>query len=202
MSEKRPNSRSAGIVEAALACISENGIDNTSIGDIRRRSGASIGSIYHHFGGKEDLVAAVYAEGLARYNASFSAELARSDGARDGVMGMVGHHLQWVAEQPGWARCLLDARRAEITRSRQKEISALNRAFVHQISAWIRRQVGRGGLARRIPVDLFLCLILGPCQEYARYWLDGQAGTDLDVARERLGQAAWSSLLPYRDSNG
>src|SRR6185436_8786528 len=61
--------RKEAVLEAALACFEELGYDNTSIEDIRARSGASIGSIYHHFGRKEVIAAALYVDTLVKYRA-------------------------------------------------------------------------------------------------------------------------------------
>ena len=52
------------ILDAALACFNEKGFTATTVEDVRGRSGASVGSIYHHFGGKEQIAAAIYVEGL------------------------------------------------------------------------------------------------------------------------------------------
>src|SRR6266566_5134063 len=70
-----PSRRSAGrrsrILEAALACFNERGFTATTIEEICQRSGASVGSVYHHFGGKEGLAAALYVEGLRGYQRGF-----------------------------------------------------------------------------------------------------------------------------------
>lgn len=47
------------IMQAALGCIAEKGVERTSIGDIRVAAGLSTGAIYVHFKDKDDLVAAV-----------------------------------------------------------------------------------------------------------------------------------------------
>jgi AcrR family transcriptional regulator len=47
------------IMQAALGCIADKGVERTSIGDIRIAAGLSTGAIYVHFKDKDDLVAAV-----------------------------------------------------------------------------------------------------------------------------------------------
>jgi len=47
------------ILREALACFNEVGIEATSIETIRARCDTSVGAIYHHFGNKEGLVAAI-----------------------------------------------------------------------------------------------------------------------------------------------
>lgn len=44
------------ILHAALRCISDLGIEHTSIAEIRREAGLSAGALYRHFGSKEEIV--------------------------------------------------------------------------------------------------------------------------------------------------
>jgi AcrR family transcriptional regulator len=53
-----------------------------------------VGSIYHHFGGKAGLAAALYVEGLEDYQQGFLAVLARQPDAEAGIKGVVQHHLR------------------------------------------------------------------------------------------------------------
>lgn len=47
------------IMQAALGCIADKGVERTSIGDIRIAAGLSTGAIYVHFKDKDELVSAV-----------------------------------------------------------------------------------------------------------------------------------------------
>jgi AcrR family transcriptional regulator len=48
------------ILDAAVAVFREHGYAAATIGDVVTTSGASIGSIYHHFGGKSELFLAIH----------------------------------------------------------------------------------------------------------------------------------------------
>ncbi|MGV3481216.1 MAG: TetR/AcrR family transcriptional regulator [Sphingobium sp.] len=50
------------ILEAAIACIAEKGVERTSIDDIRKQAGLSGGTIYLHFANKEELILAAIRE--------------------------------------------------------------------------------------------------------------------------------------------
>jgi len=56
-----PEVRAAMLVEAGLACLARGGITAFTVDNICREAGASRGLIAHHFGGKDGLLAAVYA---------------------------------------------------------------------------------------------------------------------------------------------
>lgn len=71
------SSRKDEILQAALACFSEHGVDATTIEMIRDRSGASIGSLYHHFGNKERIHGELYLAGIGQYAALLEAGFAR-----------------------------------------------------------------------------------------------------------------------------
>src|SRR5882757_1726176 len=88
--------RRRDILRAALACFLEKGLVASTIEEIRQAAGASIGSLYHHFGSKDDLAAALYVEGLRDYQAGAIAELRAHPGAEEGVKTAVIHHLRCV----------------------------------------------------------------------------------------------------------
>lgn len=48
------------ILLAALACFNEHGLEPTTIEMVRLRCNTSVGNLYHHFGNKEGLVAALF----------------------------------------------------------------------------------------------------------------------------------------------
>ena len=67
MTEMTPKTRPQAILAAALDCFNQYGIEGTTIDMIRQQSNASVGSIYHHFGSKEDIAAALFIEGMRQF---------------------------------------------------------------------------------------------------------------------------------------
>lgn len=71
--------RRALLIETAVACFVENGIAGTGIRDIARRAGVSLGNLYNHFSGKDELIgeiARLESRGLARIVAGTAREKA------------------------------------------------------------------------------------------------------------------------------
>src|SRR5438067_401117 len=99
--------RREAILHGALAEFNARGVAGASIEGIRRRSGASVGSIYHHFGDKDGIAGALYLEGMADYQEGFVAELMASESTEDGIERAVHHHARWVSEHRELARFLL-----------------------------------------------------------------------------------------------
>jgi AcrR family transcriptional regulator len=59
ISEIRRESRRQEILQAALACFSEDGFHQTGMADIVRRSGMSHGAVYGYFQSKDDIIEAL-----------------------------------------------------------------------------------------------------------------------------------------------
>jgi len=50
------------LLDAARQVFTERGFSEASIADIVQRAGSSVGSLYHHFGGKSELFLALWQE--------------------------------------------------------------------------------------------------------------------------------------------
>ena len=185
------------ILRAALDCFVTLGVDATTVGDIRDRSGASVGSIYHHFGNKEGVAAAVYAMTLGDYHDGLLACVRRARTARALVRGIVHYHVDWTTEHADYARFLIEMRRAESMASKEDDIRAMNRQVMSEVSDKVQGFVDRGQLVR-IPERLYGPVMIGPAQELIRRWLAGERGklteADLAAAKQPLADAAWAAL--------
>ncbi len=186
--------RRRDILVAALDSFTHLGFAAATMDDIRTRAGASTGSLYHHFAGKEQLAAALYVEALRDYQTGFIATLAPRLSARRAARLMVEYHLSWVQEHPDWARYLLDmGRQAELVAATRAEVEAMNMDFSAAVLAWLAPHFERGVL-RRLPPPLLYAVLLGPAQYLARQWLAGRPDPDLAAAVPMLADAAWRAL--------
>jgi AcrR family transcriptional regulator len=181
--------RKQEILEAALRGFAEKGLAGTTVEEVRRRSGASVGSIYHHFGDKEGIAAALYVEALRDYQDGLLAVLGADGDAERTVHGLVRHHLRWVAADRDRALFLLSGHPPRAA----AEIAELNRHAFRATAAWLDEQVAAGSI-RPIPFDLFFAVLIGPAQEFCRYWLRGRMRTSLRTAERELAAAAWRAL--------
>ncbi|MGA7800146.1 MAG: helix-turn-helix domain-containing protein [Gammaproteobacteria bacterium] len=78
------------ILETALQLFSRNGYFNTSVHDIRRAGGISIGAIDHHFPGKEAIASALYEELVDRMDRVMVDIMADHRAAHDRCRAVVG----------------------------------------------------------------------------------------------------------------
>jgi len=185
--------RRKAILDAALGCFLEHGIAATTTEEIRDRSGASIGSIYHHFGDKEGIAGALYVEGIRSYQEGFLRVLGRHRQARAGIEGAVRYHLRWVEENPARARYLFSVREPPMIGSVRAEVRELNRRFYGAVESWVTPHM-RAGVCRSLSADLLQALWFGPAQHFARLWLAGLGPSGLARAGRLLPEAAWQAL--------
>jgi AcrR family transcriptional regulator len=191
--------RRKDILDAALACFMDKGVLATTIEDIRLASGASIGSLYHHFGSKEELAATLYLEGMRDYQDGAVAALRRHPGAEAGVKAAVVHHLRWVMGHRDLARFIFAMGDVHALGPRSDELREMNRRFFGECSRWLSEQV-QAGQIRKVPSDLYYALWIGPAHELARHLLSGRVRTRWQTAADLLAEAAWQALREPRSS--
>ena len=66
------------LLDAAREVFVEQGFANASIAEVVRRAGSSVGSLYHHFGGKSELFIALWQEHQAAHEEAASTAVAKA----------------------------------------------------------------------------------------------------------------------------
>jgi AcrR family transcriptional regulator len=185
--------RRRAILDAALAEFTAHGVAGASIAGIRRRAGASVGSIYHHFGDKDGIAGTLYLEGLSDYQLGLLAVLGEAGSTRAGIEAVVHHHVRWVVEHQDLARFLLLGRDASVVVATEWPLRALNRRFFDEVARWTGPRMQAGEL-RRLEPELLTALWIGPSQELARHWLAARSRVSPADAAPVLADAAYRSL--------
>ncbi|MGE8064817.1 TetR/AcrR family transcriptional regulator [Pseudomonas sp. NPDC089569] len=181
------------IFRKALELFNEQGIEATTIDMIRAECDTSVGAIYHHFGNKEGLVAALFFTALddqARLRDSYLAEATTTQA---GVRALVHSFVDWVDSQPEWARFQYHARFAVTKGPFKDELAARNKARNKSLLEWLFDPVHRNELGG-IPAELMLSLIIGQADSYCRAWLSGRVKGSPKAYRDVLADAAWRSV--------
>jgi AcrR family transcriptional regulator len=185
--------RRGDLLTAGRACFAELGVEATTVEAILERCGASIGSLYHHFGGKDGLAAALYREGMDFFFAKARARLDAAKTTADGAKALVRAYFDCAEADPTMVAFLMQAR-AYLARTRHAaDIERKNDEFMPEIGAWFRERI-RNRELRPLPPDCIVALIEGPARHYVRRWLDKRTPLPLAKAREIFAQAAWDAL--------
>ncbi len=195
-----PSTRKRAILEAALECFTSYGFAKTTMDDIRVQANASTGSLYHHFRSKEQLAAELYVEAIRYYQQGLKVQLTLHQSAEAGIRGVVIYHLQWVDENPAWARYLAQSRQADFVQATEPAMRELNREMKRRFGDWVRPFV-EAGEVRDLPPDLCVALLVGSAQDYARMRLSGRSRTDLETATRVLADAAWRVMRTDPEEN-
>lgn len=173
------------ILEAALESLEAD--EEVTIEGVRERSGASVGSIYHHFGDKDGILGALYAEVLGGYQVGALRTLRTNPEAEDGIKALVRNHLRWVERNPRRARFLLEG---DVARKRAgEEVEALNKNLFAAIEEWVQKQ------DELVPMrlEVFFANVFGPAQALSRSWLARREGS-LRGMEDDLAGAAWRTV--------
>lgn len=185
----------ARILAAALACFSRHGLQGTTIEMIRDAAHASTGSLYHFFGDREGIAAALYADCLAASRAALLDALGRVRGDAAGLIrACVAGHIGWATTHRAEAAFLATARRAGALARADADIRAGTRAFHAEVGTLFRAAV-EGGSLRALPPEILLAQLIGPAQLWLRLWLDGQARESPAQAVQHLGDLAVAALV-------
>ena len=116
ISESRRNamtgSRRQAILQAALQSFLSKGFTDTTMEDIRQISGASTGSIYHHFENKETIAIELYREGRQQLNAALFKSLSNTD-PRQALKEIVYNYLDWFEQFPDLGLYVIQAANTE-----------------------------------------------------------------------------------------
>jgi AcrR family transcriptional regulator len=172
------------ILEAALESLEAG--EEVTIEAVRERSGASVGSIYHHFGDKDGILGALYAQVLGGYQAGILRSLKTAPDAEGGIKALVRYHLRWVERNPERARFLLDGGVAR--EQAGEEVEALNKSMFATIDNWIGSH--EIGPIRR---EVFFAAVFGPAQALSRSWLVRRTGSLREV-EDDLADTAWRAV--------
>ncbi len=181
------------ILDAALRCFLKHGVEATTIEQIRQASGASLGSIYHHFGSKEAIALAVYSGSVQQYQAYVLERMRAATSAKEGVRAIVAAHLEWVAANANLSLYLTRVEMADASRPTAGRIAEILQAFFQAVYDWFQPYIAAGEVKRVAPA-LYVPLVLGPTSSFARHWLAHRLTLDMSEVAETLAESAWNSL--------
>ena len=190
------------LIRAAAECFTVGGGAAMSIKDICSHSGASVGTVYHHFpAGLPDLEAALYLETLAGYQGSFLDELQRHRSAAAGVKSIVGFHLEWMAGNVQRAHYLMYFSADWLSGRHLTVLDQMNLHFASTAAAW-REPFVVSGHIRSLPSYVYGAIILGPAQQFASGVISrrgGEGSSDaIRSAAPILADAAWIAVKGNR----
>lgn len=181
------------IFKTALDLFNEQGLEATTIEMIRAQCDTSVGAIYHHFGNKEGLVAALFFTALDDQAELRARYLEAAKTAKEGVYALVHSYVDWVDDEPQWARFQYHAHFAVTKGPFAAELEARNHSRNGLLGEWMKAP-GRGDQLTGVPAELLSSLVIGQADSYCRAWLAGRVRSSPRTYRDVLAEAAWRSV--------
>ncbi|BCL80375.1 transcriptional regulator [Ktedonobacteria bacterium brp13] len=187
--------RRKAILEAALQLFLTKGFTDTTMEDIRQLSGASTGSIYHHFEKKENIATELYREGRKDLNATLLQSFNTND-PEEGLRTLVYNYLDWYEQSPDLGIYVIQAANTEYLGRYVEELRQSLDSSAQHFLRWLEPFIANNTIVR-YPDTLYIPLCLGPSREFIRLWLRTRRPEQLQEARTPLAEAACQILLTH-----
>jgi AcrR family transcriptional regulator len=162
------------ILDAALACFTEDGYERTTVARIREHSGVSNGALFHHFSSKDAIAGALYVEAMRSVQDGFWNVVRQSPATlREAVGGVIRQLLSWIEDNPERTRFLYGRGHLDWTTDAGGRLQELNRDLAGAYQDWLAPFVVRGE-AKDLPMAVMVAIVTGPAHAIAQRWLAGQ----------------------------
>ncbi len=188
--------RDAAILEAAARRFAEGGIAAVTIRAVGEDSGASTGSIYHRFGDRAGILAALCLGAFARATAALREVLEGDPPAERGLPALVLAWVDWVLAEPLQARMIYEITVSPDLDPRREAMNAEKAPLFAPIYAWVASEV-RAGRLRPLPDWAWDPVVFGPAHELCRRWLADRR-LPLVEARQEIAETVWRAVAPDR----
>jgi len=185
------------VMDVALTCFSEVGVEKTNVGTILKGAECSVGSLYHHFGNKEGIAEALFIDGVHQFNTALLEALLPQRTAKGGIKATVTFCCEWVTNKSQLAAFLL-SREIKLSERAKQELRELDNEFSLALYDWFVPYVKSGTLLK-LPTDMYMVLISGPTLEYSRLWLSGRSQNSPSDVASILSEAAWQAVRQNSD---
>jgi AcrR family transcriptional regulator len=177
--QERTETTTALLLEAGRELFAEDGYAATSLDAVVAKAGVTKGALYHHFSGKRDLFAAVFAGEQVKLSAAIVAEYQRREEPWEAFEAGAVAFVE-ACQEPGVQRIfLLDAPSA----LGWETIRELESSSLKMMELGIQRAIDAGSIERR-PVEPLAHLLFGALCE-----------TAMVVARAPVQRAALDDAL-------
>ncbi|MDA0307060.1 MAG: TetR/AcrR family transcriptional regulator [Proteobacteria bacterium] len=176
--QERQDSRRRLLLDEAAALFCQKGYGGTSIRDIATAVGMLPGSIYYHFPSKEELLFAVYEEGVARITEKVRSAIDGVEGPWACLEAASAAHLETILDQSVYAKV--------IVRVQPRDVPGVSDRLVSLRDGY--EQLFRG-LIDALPIApdgdplIFRMLLLGG-MNWTQNWYQGSKVSPSKIARK------------------
>ncbi|WP_187170536.1 TetR/AcrR family transcriptional regulator [Salidesulfovibrio onnuriiensis] len=177
------------VLRSALRLISEHGFHNTPMSQVARESGVAVGTIYHHFSGKEALINELYREVKLFIMGRIAEGFDPAMPVERGIRLVWRNYLDFRLTHPVEMRFAEQYKNSPyIERETIEALSAMNEPF----NAFLRRGIDEGVLEDRSPV-VIMAALFGPVDSLSHLctWFGAELSEELAAQTE---EACWQAI--------
>lgn len=188
--QRRGEHTAGRVLDAALALHGRGALTVPAVLDA---SGVSAGSLYHHFGSLDGLLAELYVRSMGELLDALVAATVPEADARCGVEAFVRAYLHFAATHQDAARVVHGVDWTALAPVHVAVVAAVKGPRIAALVGWARAHMAAGRMVE-LPDTLLEMLLVGPPAETVRRWLAGVPGVDLTEAAGLLPARVWGSV--------
>ncbi|MEM1132732.1 MAG: TetR/AcrR family transcriptional regulator [Pseudomonadota bacterium] len=182
---KRSNNRNAALLDAAAALFANKGYKETTMRDIAQAVGILPGSIYYHYGSKDELLLAIYRAGMTQFIDEFEEEVFVHKTPAARLRAAMISHIKSATREDSYSRV--------ITRVFPSQASKYSDELKHirdRYEDLFRDLIDEVELPPSVDKTLLRLMIIG-AGNYAQYWF-----TEGDRASaDEIGQSFFNFIF-------
>lgn len=178
------------VLETALKRFTSEGYFNTSINDLVKASGVSIGSIYHHFDDKESIAKALYDELVTRMTSTLEGIVAQHPSTEAVCKAIIAWSFQLTEEEPDTMSFILYAKHREFLPKEPPICSTRPFEIMRDV---VQHGIERGEIRAMDPL-VAASILFGGALRLIQLRLDGLVTTPLPEILDATCSASWRAI--------
>lgn len=196
--EEQAQAARGALIEAASVLFSERGYHDSSVAEIGAHAGVSRGLVNHHFGSKENLLAAVIDAHITEWEQGIVAPAISGKRGLTALKAIIYAHLELAKTRPQHMLLLyrLLGEASDPRNTIDQEFAALHRRWRELGRHWWDEGVADGEIDPAVDQDANASLIIGAVRGITFDWLTAPGSFDLDAAYDQFWQMLVAFLAP------
>jgi AcrR family transcriptional regulator len=193
--QEQADAARSGLIAAASELFAERGYHDSSVAEIGARAGVSRGLVNHHFGSKENLLAAVIETHLREWELEVVAPAIVGKHGLGALKAIIFAHLEIAKKRPGHLLLLyrLMGEALDPRNNLGDAFAAVHKRWREQGAYWWNEGVEAGEIDPSIDQNTNASLIIGAVRGITFDWLTAPRSFDLDAAYQQF----WQMLVAY-----
>lgn len=180
------------VLHSTLELISELGVHNTPMSKIAKHADVAVGTIYHHFDSKDEILNELYLEIKKEFGERCQAALDKSQTPKEAFSEIFKAVYHFYTENP---LKFIFCEQVAFTPIITKETEEKSQAYYQSVIEFLKEEIEKGTF-RKLPIDLFGQMLYGNIKTLIQMKLT----EDEKVTDEMLEEAIHTSWISFSAS--